>query len=149
MFTVSRWNSNPWKLWCLLCIMWASMWQVIDGTHAYISVANGVGAFILFVSLHITDNHTRYAVERWAYLPLVWSMSVYLSLALVYEGFMGLVRQENLGVMLTFGIVMGSIHRFIWLGIRSRIVKRRACQNQVDDDLITEAQAIIRHYTQE
>lgn len=149
-FTLRRWANNPWKLYLLMCIAYASFWQIInaqDSTRAYVSGSNLVGAAILFVSLHLDSRAARHSVERWAYLPLIWSMFVYLSLALEYDGYWaGLWRQENLGVMLTVGIIAGSIHRMVWLTVRPWVIKRRERQT---DQLLVDAKAIVEHYTEE
>jgi hypothetical protein len=147
--TFHRWNSNPWKLYELVGIAWASAWQIVDAPtpeRAWLAIANLVGSSIIFVALHIRDRTTSRNVERWAYLALIYSMGVYLSLALHYEGWIGLVHQTNLGVMLVAAIIMGSFHRSMWLTFGRWHIRRKAAQ---EDELIADAKAIVEHYTDE
>jgi hypothetical protein len=128
LLTVHRWNSNPWKLYELVFIAYASVWQIVSAPSAALaslSASNMAGSIILFVALHLRDRTASRNVERWAYLALIWSMGWYLTLALAQEGWIGLIRQTNLGVVLVMGIILGSLHRAIFLSLRGRINRRR------------------------
>lgn len=127
-FTLERWNSNPWKLYQLIAIMWAMALQIIDTDHLdHAAVASTllVGALITLIALHLRDETASRNVERWAYLALIWSMCCYLALAFQGAGWEGLILQQNLGIVLVEAIVVGSFHRMIWLTFRGQLHRRK------------------------
>lgn len=127
-FTFHRWSYSPWQMYSLVAIFWASMWQVLDATdasHVAVPVANLAGSVLALGAMHIRDVETARAVERWAYVMLVWSLSCYLALALHYEGIRGLWHQPNLGITLTMGVCLAAVHRFFYGLITKRVHQRR------------------------
>lgn len=116
-FTARRVLQYPWQLWQIVAIGYGSAWQIHDATmlaQRWVSFANLAGVLVALLSMIITDRETSRSVERWAYVMLIWSMSVYLSLALAQEGLWGLVNQPNFGVLLSGAVILAAIHRIVW-----------------------------------
>lgn len=145
-FTMRRWATNQWQMYLLFFAAWASMWQIIttiDPGRIGIAITNLVGCTIALMALHLKNKDTMRAVERWAYVMLVWSMSCYLALALQYEGPSGLWRQPNLGVVAAEAIICAALHRTLYTIICGQVKKRRikkeaaallaGCTTEVED----------------
>lgn len=128
-FTLWRWRQHQWQMYALLAISWGSGWQIHDAMHlsqTALSWANLAGALACLFALHLRDTEDSRAIERWATIMLVWSMSAYLGLALSYEGWIGLIRQPNFGILLSEAVVLASVHRFVHTLVARRIERRRA-----------------------
>lgn len=148
-FTARRVLQYPWQLWQIVAIGYGSCWQIHDSTmlaQRWVSFANLAGAVVALLSMLIADRETSRAVERWAYVMLIWSMSVYLSLALAQEGLWGLVNQPNFGVLLSGAVILAATHRIVWT-IWTR--RRQRKHVQVVNDIVTDTLPIIAAVTPE
>lgn len=128
-FTFYRWRQHQWQMYALLAIAWGSAWQIHDAAHmsqTALSWANLVGALGCLFALHLRDTEDSRAIERWCSIMLVWSMCAYLALALTYEGWIGLVKQPNFGILLSEAVVLASVHRFIHTLVARRQERRQA-----------------------
>lgn len=131
-FTISRWLNSPWQMWQLFMIAWASIWQIVEShlpAGTGIAIANLTGATIAMVGMALKDTDSARAVERWAYVMIIWSMGCYLGLALRFEGWMGLIQQPNLGVTLSMAVVGAAASRIIG-GLVAKYTKRRRVRRQ-------------------
>lgn len=132
-FTIRRVLTYPWQFWQIWMIGVGSAWQIYDSTmmaKTGASIANLVGALVALFSMVIRNKDTSRAVERWAYIMLIWSMSTYLNFALKQEGWWGLVNQPNFGVLLSEAVILAALQRTIytiWCGrLKKRKIKREA-----------------------
>lgn len=132
-FTLKRWKFQQWQMFLLLGLAWCSIWQIVDNHSPErwgIAVANLGGSSIALLALHLRDHDLSRAIERWAYLALIWAVSCYLSLALQGNWWALVLHQPNLGVVAAEAIVLACIFRTIYTVVCKRVherkVKRRA-----------------------
>lgn len=152
--TARRVIQYPWQFWQIFMIGVGSAWQIYDSSvmaQMGASIANLAGAIVCLVSMVIRDRDHSRSVERWGYFMLLWSMGLYLSLALQEDGWWGLVNQPNFGVLLTEAVLLAALHRMIWVLYTTRANRKavKRCNGLIDQALKdfgpTDARALEDH----
>jgi hypothetical protein len=132
-FTLQRWNTDPWQMYPLALLVWASFWQIrqgwLDGdtwgkTIMLVSVANMVGAGIALFGLHLRFIRASLRMEVCGYISLVWSLFCYLGYA-SGGSWAGLFVTTSLGIVLTEAVLLSALHRLLWIALAPRIIRWR------------------------